>query len=132
MVYQEYKYGGLGLVHLPSKLRFHLTRCVISAVESQSPFTYFVRYWGGLSFRWYFPSLFNNSAPHSWRPTKTYCHMRDTLRIMSTVGDISQSSAGDQYRAIFDDMVGQVRPNNYVSGPEVWRVVHSRSLDYRR
>ena len=29
-------------------------------------------------------------------------------------------------------MVGQVRPNNYLSGPEVWRVVHSRSLDYRR
>ena len=46
MVYQEYQYGGLGLIHLPSKLRFLLTRCVFSAVNSQMPFAYFVRYWG--------------------------------------------------------------------------------------
>ncbi|KAJ8043748.1 hypothetical protein HOLleu_10986 [Holothuria leucospilota] len=74
----------------------------------------------------------SNSVPHSWRPTKAYCQMRETLRIMSTVGDVLQSSAGDQYRAIFDDLVGQVLPNGYASGPEVWRVVHSRSLDHRR
>ncbi|KAJ8050622.1 hypothetical protein HOLleu_03895 [Holothuria leucospilota] len=58
------------------------------------PFAYFVRYWGGLSFRWFFPTLFSNSVPHSWRPTKVYCQMRETLRIMSTVGDVLQSSAG--------------------------------------
>ncbi|KAJ8018543.1 hypothetical protein HOLleu_43412 [Holothuria leucospilota] len=124
--------GGLGLVHFPSKLRFLLTKCVFSAVESQMPFAYFVRYWGGLSFRWFFPTLFSNSVPHSWRPTKAYSQMRETLRIMSAVGDVLQSSAGDQYRAIFDDLVGQVQPNDYASGPEVWRVVHSGTLDHRR
>ncbi|KAJ8048618.1 hypothetical protein HOLleu_01000 [Holothuria leucospilota] len=51
---------------------------------------------------------------------------------MSTVGDVSQSSARDLYRAVFDELVGQVQPNHFASGPEVWRVVHSRSLDYRR
>ncbi|KAJ8050231.1 hypothetical protein HOLleu_03353 [Holothuria leucospilota] len=58
--------------------------------------------------------------------------MRDTLRIMSTVGDVSQSSARDLYRAVFDKLVGQIQSSNYASGPDVWRVVHSRSLDYRR
>ncbi|KAJ8018421.1 hypothetical protein HOLleu_43604 [Holothuria leucospilota] len=132
VVYQVPRQGGLGLVHFPSKLRFLLTKCVFSAVESQMPFAYFVRYWGGLSFRWFFPTLFSNSVPHSWRPTKAYCQMRETLRIMSTVGNVLQSSAGDQYRAIFDDLVGQVQPNDYASGPEVWRVVYSGTLDHRR
>ena len=119
-------------MHFPSKLRFLLAKCVFSAVDGDMPFAYFVRYWGGLSFRRFFPSLFSNSVPHSWRPSKTYCHMRDTLRMMSSVGDVSQSSAGDLYRAIFDDLVGRFQPNDYALGPEVWRVVHSRSLDYRR
>ncbi|KAJ8022552.1 hypothetical protein HOLleu_37482 [Holothuria leucospilota] len=110
VVYQVPRQGGLGLVHFPSKLRFLLTKCVFSAVDSQMPFAYFVRYWGGLSYRWFFPTLFSNSVPHSWRPTKAYCQMRETLRIMSTVGDVLQSSAGDQYQAILDDLVGQVLP----------------------
>ena len=57
--------------------------------------------------------------------------MRDTLRIMSTVGDVSQSSARDLYRAVFNELVGQTQSNHY-AGPELWCVVHSRSLDYRR
>ena len=47
MVYQDLKNGGLGLVHFPSKLRFLLAKCVFSAVDSDMPFAYFVRYWGG-------------------------------------------------------------------------------------
>ena len=46
MVYQDLKHGGLGLVHFPSKLRFLLAKCVFSAVDSDVPFAYFVRYWG--------------------------------------------------------------------------------------
>ncbi|KAJ8043332.1 hypothetical protein HOLleu_10367 [Holothuria leucospilota] len=132
VVYQDLRRGGLGLVHFPSKLLFLLTKCVYSAVDSRMPFAYFVRYWGGLSFRRFFASLFSNSEPHSWRPTGAYSQMRETLRIMSTVGNVSQSSARDLYRAVFDELVGQVQSNHFASGPEVWRVVHSRSLDYRR
>ncbi|KAJ8049219.1 hypothetical protein HOLleu_01857 [Holothuria leucospilota] len=106
VVYQDLRRGGLGLVHFPSKLRFLLTKCVYSA--------------------------FSNGEPHSWRPTGAYSQMRDTLRIMSTVGDVSQSSARDLYRAVFDKLVGQIQSSNYASGLDVWRVVHSRSLDYRR
>ena len=47
VVYQDLKNGGLGLVHFPSKLRFLLAKCVFSAVGSDMPFAYFVRYWGG-------------------------------------------------------------------------------------
>ncbi|KAJ8048652.1 hypothetical protein HOLleu_01051 [Holothuria leucospilota] len=65
VVYQVPRQGGLSLVHFPSKLRFLLTKCVCSAVDRQMPFAYFVRYRGGLSFRWFFPTLFSNSVPHS-------------------------------------------------------------------
>ncbi|KAJ8039658.1 hypothetical protein HOLleu_13730 [Holothuria leucospilota] len=81
----------------------------------------------------HFPSklrflLTNNSVPHSGRPSGTYGHMRDTLRMMSTVGDVLQSSAGDLYQAIFDGLAGRVQPSHYALGPEVWRVVHSSAF----
>ncbi|KAJ8050073.1 hypothetical protein HOLleu_03127 [Holothuria leucospilota] len=43
---------------------------------------------------------------------------------MSTVGDVSQSSAGDLYQAIFDGLAGRVQPSHYALGPEVWRIAH--------
>ncbi|PIK40222.1 pol-like protein [Apostichopus japonicus] len=43
--------GGLGLVHLPSKLRFLLLKGVFVAFENPSfPFAFFVRYWVGFFF----------------------------------------------------------------------------------
>ena len=73
-VYQDLRRGGLCRVHFPPKLRFLLTKCVYSAVDSRLPFAHFVRYWVGLSFRQFFPSLFSNSVPHSWKPTGAYSH----------------------------------------------------------
>ncbi|PIK55224.1 pol-like protein [Apostichopus japonicus] len=51
--------GGLGLVHLPSKLRFLLLKGVFVAFENPSfPFAFFVRYWGGFLFRHHGPDPF--------------------------------------------------------------------------
>lgn len=68
-----------------------------------------------------------------WRMTKAYCHIRDTLRVMLRVGDVSQSCARVMYRSGVEDMAVQMPPAGVTSGSQVWRSVHCRLLDkYRR
>ncbi|PIK54235.1 hypothetical protein BSL78_08862 [Apostichopus japonicus] len=63
--------GGLGVVHLGSKLTFLLFKQLFVAVTDPGlPCSYFVRFWGGLHLRRWVPALFSNREPHSSTPNR--------------------------------------------------------------
>ncbi|PIK46453.1 pol-like protein [Apostichopus japonicus] len=87
VLYQTPLSGGLGLVHLPSKLRFFLLKGVFVAFENPSfPFAFFVRYWGGFLFRHHWPGSFSNNRPKATRPSGVYTQIGDSLRRIKEEG----------------------------------------------
>ncbi|PIK45260.1 pol-like protein [Apostichopus japonicus] len=71
--------GGLGLVHLPSKLRF-LLKVFLLLLRILSLFALFVRFWGGFLFRHHWPGSFSNNRPKATRPSGVYTQIGDSLR----------------------------------------------------
>ena len=135
IVYSKPKEGGLGVVHLPSKLRFLLLKCVFDAVDKPTlPFAFFVRYWAGLFLRRWYPQLFTNLEPHSDEGTGAYRQMRDTLCRVSIGGDflsVSGERSGVLYGRLLNALCGPlpVAPGRLTSFPEVWRSVNGQILD---
>ncbi|PIK50069.1 reverse transcriptase [Apostichopus japonicus] len=76
VLYQKLEKGGLGVVHLGSKLTFLLFKQLFVAVTDPGlPCSYFVRFWGGLHLRRWVPALFSNREPHSILQTGGACHL---------------------------------------------------------
>jgi hypothetical protein len=134
IVYSEPHEGGLGVVHLLSKLRFLLLKCVIEAVDKPTlPFAFFVRYWAGLCLRRWYPQLFTNLEPHSDKGTGAYRQIKDTLCRVTFGGDflgVSGERSGVLYGRLLNALCPlPVAPGRLTSFPEVWRSVNCRILD---
>ena len=130
--------GGLGLVHLPSKLRFLLLKGVFTAYENPSfPFASFVRFWGGFLFRSHWPGTFSNTRPKASYPSGVYIQISDSLRRIIDEGgpqvlwDVAPSVL---YPHLFRSMLAPVCPLSAVQvavSPEVWRSVCCKLFDSR-
>ena len=124
--------GGLGLIHVPSKLRFLLVRQVLDAVlHPELPHSYLLRFWGGMRLRSYFRSLFNNSEPHSESRSKAYCQIVESLDVAAGGRreiTVTRSFPSDTYTSLLRRFVPAPVVQHHLS---VWRLVHCRLCDGR-
>ena len=137
VLYQSPLSGGLGLVHLPSKLRFLLVKGVFTAFENPSlPFACFVRFWGGFIFRSYWPGTFSNNRPKASNPSGVYTQIGDSLRRVKDEGGphvLLNVAPSVLYPHLFRSMLAPVSPsgNQAAISPDVWRSVCCKLLDSR-
>ncbi|PIK40692.1 hypothetical protein BSL78_22447 [Apostichopus japonicus] len=123
VMYQKLEKGGLGVVHLGSKLTCLLFKQLFVAVTDPGlPCSYFVRFWGGLHLRRWVPALFSNREPHSSTPNRVVRVICSALIELPPV-DLSQPAL--VHSSLRDRALNAI----FVQGRhpvEVWRSVHSR------
>ncbi|PIK43792.1 reverse transcriptase [Apostichopus japonicus] len=128
VLYQKLEKGGLGVVHLGSKLTFLLFKQLFVAVTDPGlPCSYFVRFWGGLHLRRWVPALFSNREPHSSTPNRVVRVICSALIELPPV-DLSQPAL------VHSSLRDKALNATFVQGrhsAEVWRSVHSKLNGYR-
>ncbi|PIK49001.1 hypothetical protein BSL78_14107 [Apostichopus japonicus] len=121
-MYQKLEKGGLGVVHLGSKLTFLLFKQFVAVTDPGLPCSYFVRFWGALHLRRWVPALFSNREPHSSTPNRVVRVICSALIELPPV-DLSQPAL--VHSSLRDKALNAI----FVQGrhsAEVWRSVHSR------
>ncbi|PIK44771.1 hypothetical protein BSL78_18376 [Apostichopus japonicus] len=123
VLYQKLEKGGLGVVHLGSKLTCLLFKQLFVAVTHPGlPCSYFVRFWGGLHLRRWVPALFSNREPHSSKPSRVVRVICSALIELPPV-DLSRPAL------VLSSLRDRALNAIFVQGRhpvEVWRSVHSR------
>ncbi|PIK45265.1 reverse transcriptase [Apostichopus japonicus] len=122
VLYQKLEKGGLGVVHLGSKLTCLLFKQLFVAVTDPGlPCSYFVRFWGGLHLRRWVPALFSNREPHSSTPKV----VRVICSALIELPPVDLSQPALVHSSLRDRALNAI----FVQGRhpvEVWRSVHSR------